>query len=495
MKRVLLHFAFASLFAVVVVVGCSVGPNYKRPAINAPTAYRRAPTDPSIGVSSNSFADQGWWCVYDDPQLKAFIAEALTNSYDIKIAAARVLQAEASARITRSQYFPDLNVGGDITSTRVSQLSGAFPPGLKADRTAGEVFVFSPSYEVDLWGRIRRANEASQAQLLSAEWAQNAVRQTLVADVATTYFQLLALDLQLEIGRASYTSRTNSLELTSSRESGGVASMQDVYQAKVLVATAEASIVDTLRQIEQTENALSILLARNPGSIKRGIPLRTQPFRLNVPPGLPSALLERRPDIRSAEENLIAANADIGQAKAAYFPRLTLTGAYGYQSISLGDLFNPASRTWQFGPSVTFPLFTGGRLQAQVKLAKARFDETLAVYQRTVQQAFREVSDALIAHQRTQEFFQRQSELTQANRDAADLAQIRYDGGVTSYLEVLYNEQQLFDAELLLAQARRDELLSVVQLYQALGGGWTKPYLAQQTMDHSGAGSLIGAPL
>jgi multidrug efflux system outer membrane protein len=187
-------------------------------------------------------------------------------------------------------------------------------------------------------------------------------------------------------------------------------------------------------------------------------------------------LLNRRPDIQSAEENLVAANADIGQAKAAYFPKVTLTSAYGYQSVSLGDLFDAPARIWQFGPAVTFPVFTGGRLQAQVKLAKARFDESVAVYQQTVQQAFREVSDALIAHKRTQEFYQKQLELTQANRDATDLAHVRYDGGVTSYLEVLYNEQQLFDAELILAQARRDELLSVVQLYQALGGGWAAPY-------------------
>jgi multidrug efflux system outer membrane protein len=260
-----------------------------------------------------------------------------------------------------------------------------------------------------------------------------------------------------------------------SREQGGVSALQDVYQAKVLVATAEASIVNTSRLIEQTENQMNILLGHNPGPVQRGSPLVDHKLRASVPPGLPSSLLERRPDIRAAEEELVAANADIGQAKAAFFPQLTLTGVYGYQSVALSDLFTAPARMWQFGPAVSFPLFTGGRLRGTLKLAKATFEESLASYQQTVQNAFRDVSDALIAYQRSQEFFVKQQELTQANRDAAELAQTRYDGGVTSYLEVLYNEQQLFDTELLLAQARRDELLSVVQLYFALGGGWQEP--------------------
>lgn len=476
MKKGLHHFRAASFLIFVVIGGCSVGPNYRRPAVNTPASYRRAASDKTSTSSPNSFADQCWWNIYEDPQLKRYIAEALTNNWDIKIAAARVLQAEATARITRSQYFPEINAGGDIQSIHLSRRSGEFPLGINQQTTFGEVYLFSPSYEVDLWGRVRRANEAARARLLAAEWAQNTVRQTLVADVATTYLQLLAFDLDLEIGRASYVSRTNSLELTVSREQGGVAAMQDVYQSKILVSTAEASIVNTLRQIEQTEDALCILLGRNPGSIRRGVPLKDLSPRRRVPAGLPASLLERRPDIRSAEEQLIAANADIGQAKAAYFPRLTLTGNYGFQSVSLGTLFAQPSQIWQFGPTVTFPLFTGGRIQAEVKLAKARFEEACAAYQRTVQNAFREVSDALIAYQRTQEFYEKQLELTQANRDATELAHVRYEGGVTSYLEVLYNEQQLFDAELLLAQAHREELLSVVQLYQTLGGGWENSY-------------------
>jgi multidrug efflux system outer membrane protein len=304
--------------------------------------------------------------------------------------------------------------------------------------------------------------------------AQHAVRQTLVAAVATAYLQLLELDLELDISQRSYVARTNSLELTRSREKGGVAGMQDVYQSEILVHTAEASIADTHKRIEQQENLLCILLGRNPGSLARGTKLTAQTMRAEVPPGLPSSLLERRPDLRAAEQQLVAANADIGQAKAAFYPQVSLTGVYGHQSVALSDLFTGASRAWQFGPTVTLPLFTGGRLRGNLKLAKARFEESVYSYQQKVQDAFRDVSDSLIAYQRTQEFRQKQQERTQAHRNATDMANTRYDGGVTSYLEVLYNEQELFNAELVLAQARRDELLSVVELYRALGGGWTE---------------------
>jgi multidrug efflux system outer membrane protein len=470
-----LRFCVEAIF-LGLLAGCSVGPNYKRPVVDSPPAFRTAASDTNVYSGTNSFGDLGWWDAYDDPQLKIYIREALTNNWDIKIAAARVLEAEASLQITRSQFFPTINAGGDVFTSRTSQKGPTpIPAGVDPQRQFGDVFLSMPAYEVDLWGRIRRANEAARARLFASVDAQNVVRQTLVAQVATTYLQLLELDLELEIGRASYVSRTNSLVLTESREQGGVSSMQDVYQARVLVATAEASIANTSRLIEQTENAMNILLGHNPGGIARGAPLVEHKLRTSVPPGLPSSLMERRPDIRAAEQDLIAANADIGQAKAAFYPQVTLTGAYGFQTVALSDLFTAPARMWQFGPSVTFPLFTGGRLRGNLHLAKATFEESLARYQQTVQNAFREVSDALIAYQRTQEFYAKQQDLTQADRDAADLAAVRYQGGVTSYLEVLYNEQQLFDAELLLAQARRDELLSVVQLYSALGGGWEMP--------------------
>lgn len=472
-----------SLVLIALLAGCTVGPNYKRPAVNSPDAFRRAASDTNVYSGANSFADVGWWEVYDDAQLKAYIDEALTNNWDIKIAAARVLEAEASAQITRSQFFPTINAGGYAYTARSSEKGPIpIPHGVNPQQQYGSVFLSMPAYEIDLWGRIRRANEAARARLLATEDAQRIVRQTLVAEVATTYLQLLELDNELQIGRSSYSIRTNSLALTESREQGGVSALQDVYQAKVLVATAEASIANTSRLIEQTENQMNILLGRNPGTVQRGAPLADHQLRASVPPGLPSSLIERRPDIRAAEQDLVAANADIGQAKAAFFPQVTLTGAYGYQSIALSDLFSAPSRMWQFGPAVSFPLFTGGRLRGNLKLAKATFQELLARYQQTVQNAFRDVSDALIAYQRTQEFYAKQNDLTEANRGAAHLASVRYEGGVTSYLEVLYNEQQLFDAELLLAQARRDELLSVVQLYSALGGGWQTPDTNQMNL-------------
>lgn len=473
----------ASGLVIAFLSSCAVGPDYKRPALDTPTAYRAAASDTNAPSGTNSFAELGWWSVYDDPQLKAYIAEALTNSWDIKIAVARVMQAEQVARVTRSQFFPTVNAGGDLVNSHVSERGPFAPPaGTSPESKYGDAFVGVPAYELDIWGKIRRANEAARDRLFASEDAQRTVRQTLVAQIASTYLQLLKLDLDLEIGRASLVSRTNSLELTRSRQEGGVASMQDVYQSQVLVATAEASIVNTLRLIEQTENEFNILMGHNPGPVQRGnIPLVGQKLRASVPAGLPSALLERRPDVRAAEHELMAANADIGQAKAAFFPQVTLTGTFGYQSTALSDLFLGSARAWQFGPAVNVPLFNGGRLRAEYKLSKARFDESLAIYQSTVQQAFREVSDALIQYQRSQEYFSKQLDLTQANRNAAELATVRYEGGVTSYLEVLYNEQQLFDSEFGLAQSRLNEFLSVVQLYRALGGGWTTPAVPAQT--------------
>ncbi len=474
MKTLFRYIPVSAASAALFLAGCTIGPNYTRPAVSTPEAYRTAePATNDVSVATNSFAELGWWEVYDDPQLKRLIAEALTNSWDVKIAAARVLQAEAAAGVTRSQFFPSLYAGGDYVNTRASERGPSpVPKGANPEVDYGDIFAFAASYEVDLWGRVSRENEAARARLLATEDAQRIVRQTLVSAVATSYLQLLEYDLELQIGHASYINRTNSLDLTMSREAGGVASMQDVYQAKILVAAAEASVVNTLRLIGQAENKLNLLLGRNPGTIERGPPLIDKKLRALVPAGLPSALLERRPDIRAAEQELVAANADIGQAKAAFFPRLSLTGMFGYQTTSFSDLFTGPARTWQFGPSVQTPLFTGGRLRSEVKRAEARFEESLAAYQRTIQSAFHEVSDALIAYQRNHEFYLKQQDLTQANRDASEMANFRYVGGVTSYLEVLYNEQQLFDAELLLAQARANELLSVVQLYRALGGGW-----------------------
>jgi outer membrane protein, multidrug efflux system len=471
---------------VLLLAGCAVGPDYERPKVDTPAEFRTAasapPAPPPPGAVEKSLAELGWWDVFDDPQLRQYLTEALANNWDLRIAAARVLQAEANAGAVRSQFFPTVAVGGELVTARTSQAGASpAPPGVDHQVQFGSVFGTMATYEVDLWGRIRRASEAAVAQLLATEEARRTVRQTLVAQVASAYLELLELDHELEIVRRSYDVRSRSLELTTSREQGGVASMQDVVQARVLVSSAQAAEVDVLRRQQQKENELCILLGRNPGPIQRGRPLREQSMRTEVATGLPSGLLERRPDIRSAEQQLVAANASIGEARAAFYPQLTLTGMFGYQSTNLNDLFTGAARMWQFGPSVTLPIFTGGRLTAQHEFALARFDEAVSFYKQTVQGAFRDVSDSLIQYQRSREFTARQEDTTQARRDAADLANVRYDGGVTSYLEVLFSEQDLLTSELELAQAVRNQLLSVVGVYRALGGGWQTPAVAQDS--------------
>ncbi|HNU98309.1 MAG: efflux transporter outer membrane subunit [Verrucomicrobia bacterium] len=472
--------------ALALLAGCAVGPRYQRPALDTPAAYRPARSDGRDLTAPESLGDLDWREVMPDPQLRAYVAEALTNSWDIKAAAARVLQAEAAARAARSQFLPAVGVGGDWATARSSQRgAAAIPRGVGPEAEQFSAYATMASYELDLWGRIRRANQAARARLLATEAARQTVLQTLVAQVATAYLSLLELDCELEIAQNTLEASSDSLALTTAREEGGVASMQDVQQARILVATAQAAIAETHRRIEHKENELSLLLGRNPESPARGEGLLRQRLGPAVPPGLPSSLIERRPDIRAAEQALVAANADIGQAKAAFFPQVTLTGLYGYQAVDLSDLFTAPARTWQFGPAVSAPVFTGGALRANLRLARAKFDEALAQYQRTVQTAFHEVSDALIAYQRTREFRVRQEERTEAHRGATELANTRYEGGVTSYLEVLYNEQELFTSELVLAQARLNELLSVVQLYRALGGGWQAAAPLENTFERN----------
>jgi multidrug efflux system outer membrane protein len=457
------------------LAGCAVGPDYERPAVDAPAQYRTAESAQATPDVTHDLANLGWWDVFDDPQLFVYLADALANSWDIKIAAARVLQAAAAAGVVQSQFFPSIALGGDVALTRTSEVGPGAVPGGDNQFIVKNAFVSMSTYEIDLWGRIRRASESAWAQLLATEAARQTVRQTLVVQGAVAYLTLLQLDYEQEVVERSLVVRRGSLDLTTAREAGGVASLQDVVQSRVLVSSAEAALVDVLRRKEQQENALCILLGRNPGPIQRGAPLQEQVSRAEVPPGIPSELLERRPDIQTAEQFLVSANADIGEAKAAFFPQLTLTGAFGFQSVSLSSLFTSPAQVWQFGPTLTLPLFTGGRLTSEYEFAKARFQEAEAQYRQTVQNAFRDVSDALIQHQRSREFTVRQGEATQARRDAAELATIRYDGGVTSYLEVLFNEQELLDAELLLAQAIGQELISVVQVYRSLGGGWQAP--------------------
>jgi multidrug efflux system outer membrane protein len=337
--------------------------------------------------------------------------------------------------------------------------------------SAGQLSV-SALWELDFWGKFRRATEAARATLLASEWAREQVISTLVSNVATAYFQLRELDWELEISQQTLTSRRDSLKLTQLLADHGATSMLDVRQAEQLVYTAAEQIPDLERRIQQQENLISTLLGKNPGEVGRGLKLTEQPHLPQVPAGLPSALLERRPDIRQAEELLVASNAEIGVAKAAYFPRITLTGDAGYQSPALTSLFSGPAGFFSLGGSLAQPLFAGGRIRSGVKLAEAQKEEALLLYRQTIQQAFRDVADSLIGYEKDQEFRQQQELLTKAAQDAAHLSDIRYQGGATSYLEVLTNQTNYFSAQLNLAQAQLNELNAFVQLYRSLGGGW-----------------------
>lgn len=465
-NRIELSFVLSSVLAVF-LAGCTVGPNYQRPNVVTPATYRGLPQDQAAKPETSSIGDQKWAEVFQDTELQGLIRTALKNNYDVRIAAARVLEARAQLGITRADQFPSLSGGANLAA----QGNPAVGPIPGYELTQGQLNV-SASWNIDFWGKYRRATEAQKAKLLSQEWAQRAVLSSLVANVASGYFQLRELDLQLEISKRTLASRKESLELTALRTEHGIDTMLDQRQAEQLVYTAGAQVPDLERQIEQQENALSVLLGNNPGSIPRGLKLTDQPHAPEVPAGLPSSLLERRPDIREAEENLIAANAQIGVARAAYFPQITLTGSGGYQSSKLTDLFTGPAGVWSFGGSLVQPIFEGGRLKSNVRLAEAQQQETLLTYQQTIQGAFRDVSDALVAYQKNREFRIQEEKLTDAARDAAQLSEQRFNAGATDYLEVLTNETNYFADELTLAQAQFNELEALVQLYEALGGGW-----------------------
>ena len=449
------------------LAGCAVGPNYKRPSVNAPDTYRGLTAEEAAKTESASLGDQKWWEVFQDERLQDLIRTALQQNYDVRIAATRILQAQAQLGITRADQLPTIAGGAEATNQRSPQ--SRFIPAF--DTSANQVNL-SLHWELDFWGRFRRATQAARANLLASQWARQAVISSLVSNVATAYFQLRELDLELEISRRTLASRQDSLRLTQLLSDHGATSLLDVRQAEQLVYTAGEQIPDLERRIEQQENFISILLGKNPAGVPRGRKLTEQPHAPEVPAGLPSSLLERRPDIRQAEQQLIAFNAQIGVAKAAYFPQISLTGTGGYQSSALTSLFSGPAGLWNFGASLTQPIFTGGRIRSGVRFAEAQQQEALLVYQQTIQQAFREVSDALVAYRKNQEFRRQQELLTQSAQDAARLSDMRYRGGVTSYLEVLTNETNYFSAELSLTQAQRNELLALVQLYKALGGGW-----------------------
>lgn len=452
------------------LTGCLVGPNYHRPKIDTPVVYRGPAGDSaaqSAGTPTPSLGDAKWWTVFKDEELQKLIRTALEQNYNLRIAASRVLQAREQVVVTRSSQFPELSGGPGVTGTRSPQI-GNFQ-GIKYNVVN---VLLSASWDVDFWGKYRRATEGARASLLANEWARRAVISSLVANVAADYFQLRALDLELDVSKRTLASRQESLKLTETLANGGSAALTDVKQAQQLVETAAEEIPNLERLIQQQENAISLLLGRNPGPIARGRALTDEPLPPSIPAGVPSTLIERRPDIRQAEQQLVAANAQIGVAKAAYFPDISLTGSGGFESASLSSLFTVATHTWSYSGSALEPIFNAGRVRANVRIAQAQQQEALFGYQQTIQQAFGDVSNSLIAYQKYREFRGHQELLTSAAQDASNLSHTRYQGGVTSYLEVLTNETNYFAAQLNLVQARLNERLSLVQVYGALGGGW-----------------------
>jgi outer membrane protein, multidrug efflux system len=446
--------------------GCMMGPKYKRPPVDVPQEYR-APA-PEQATQASSLGNEQWWQVYQDPVLTQLVHTALAQNYDVRIAAARVLEAQAQVGITRANQLPSANVGADVFSQQNAKVTNLFP----AYQVNGGELNLSVIWNLDFWGKYRRQTEAARAQLLASEWGQRAVISSLVANVATAYFQIRALDSELDISKRTLASRQQSLQLTQTLESHGGASGLDVSQAEQLVYTASETIPDLERQIQQQENVLSVLLGENPHSIPRGRTLTEQPVPQNVPAGLPSELLERRPDVRQVEENMVVANAQIGVAKAAFFPSVTLTGLGGLESNALNQFISHPAEMWSSAVSVNQPVFAGGALRSGLRLARANWQEAVLSYQQTVQNALEQVSNSLVASQKNREFREQQELLTKAAQQTDQLSVVLYKNGGASYLQVLTSETNYFSAELNLVQAQYNERLALVQLYQALGGGW-----------------------
>jgi outer membrane protein, multidrug efflux system len=468
MKRLIILLLIASIST----TSIAVQKRDQIPKVETPPVYRGV-TNPAAPPDPQTLADTKWFDIFKDEQLQELIRTALINNYDLREAVARINEARANYGLTRADQFPTIVGSSDITTEGRSR-SGTFdiPEPIKRSRTFGSVLLNLLSFEVDIWGRLRKATQAARADLIATEEGRRAVITTLVSDVATSYFNLRELDFELDIARRTLVSRQESLRLISLRQQRGVATMLDVRQAEELVYNATEVIPALEQASEQQENFISFLLGKNPRSITRGRNLNEQQMPPSVPAGLPSDLIERRPDIRAAEQSLIAANARIEVAKKAYFPRISLTGFLGFESNSLSNLFSASRSIWAFVPEVTQPIFTGGRLKSNVRFSQAEQELFLVNYERTIQNAFREVSDSLIAHRKVREVRSQRELLVTTLQDRSRLAYLRYNGGVANLLEALDADRELFDAELSLAQVRRDELLTVVQLYKALGGGW-----------------------
>jgi outer membrane protein, multidrug efflux system len=466
---------FAITFTVVLLAfaaGCTVGPKYTRPAVPTPPAFRGADDAAVISDAQGSLGDEQWAQVFREPELQDLIRKALTNNFDLRIAAQRILEQQAQVQITRSQQFPTLSVGGSGLGADVPALSNITGSNSISSPIVAGSFSLSAAWNPDFWGLYRRQTEAARATLLAQTWAQRAVRLTLVQQVATTYIQLRALDRQLEVTRHTLKARQDSVDLTKRLESGGSVPLSDLRQAEELLYTASSELPQLEQQVQQQENALRLLLGENPGPVAHTDPTALTPPPQDLPTGIPSQLLERRPDIQQSEAQLKAANANIGVARAQFFPQLSITASAGVGGNDWSNLFDSSSRTIYGLGSLAQPLFEGGKLRGQLNQAKAADQEMVITYQKTIAGAFRDVSNALIALNKQRVYREQQEKLVAAAQDATRLARLRYEGGSTPYLEVLTTDTDLFSAQLTLATAQQGEALSLVQLYSALGGGW-----------------------
>lgn len=458
----------AVLVASLLFAGCKVGPNYARPQVTAPPAYRGPDNAATSSDSKTSLGDEQWSAVYQEPELQELIRKALVNNYDVRIAAERILEQQAQVKITRSQEFPTFSLGGTAIG---ASLPSSLSKQIGSPLVEGS-FSASGTWTPDFWGLYRRQTEAARAQLLAQNWAQRAVRLTLVQQVATLYFEIRALDRQLDITRQTVKARQDSLDLTKTLESGGSVPISDVRQAEQLLYTATSQVPQIEQQIQIDENAISLLLGENPGPVAHSDPKALVPPAQDLPTGVPSQLLERRPDIQQAEASLMAANAQIGVARAQFFPNLSISAAAGVGGDSFSNIFDTAGKTIYGIGTLAQPIFAGGKLRGQLDLSEHAKEEMLLNYQKTIKQAFRDVSDALITLRKQRDYREQQEKLVTSAEDAVRLARLRYQGGSTSYLEVLTTDSNLFAAQLNLVVAQQNEELSLVQLYSALGGGW-----------------------
>jgi NodT family efflux transporter outer membrane factor (OMF) lipoprotein len=461
-----------SVLSAALLLGGCISPRYQQPDVPVPPSYRGDTVVSSVPGETGSLGELRWQDLIRDEELSKLIQEALDHNFDAQIAAARVLEARAQLTVARSGRFPSVAAQAGYNNLRTAEGGSVpLPPGYPQDSDYSNLSV-SLGWELDLWGRIRNISAAARASLLASEQARRAVMQTLVSDVAGAYFLLRDLDLELEITRRAIKLREASLDLVQLRVDNGYSSEIDLREAEVLVKSARTSLTSLELQNEQTENQLAILLGRNPGSIVRGRSLLEQGLVPRLPPGLPSTLLDRRPDIRQAEQQLIANHALVAVAKAAYFPTLSLTASTGFESAALRNVLRASNGMWLLSPAGSLPIFNGGAIRAGVRGAGARRQEAVLAYQQTVQQAFREVADSLAGSRKLAELRTQQEGLVESLRLSVEVADLRYQGGIASYLEYLDSERQLLDAQLQLVQTRRAELTNVVTLYRSLGGGW-----------------------